>query len=54
MVALTNDDRQAWVANVGEDNVSIVEVEHARILGSIATGKGPTGLAFSAMDASPT
>jgi YVTN family beta-propeller protein len=47
VVALTNDDRQAWVANIGEDNVSIIDMASLRVVGSIATGKGPTGLAFS-------
>src|SRR6185369_5836818 len=33
VVTLTNDNRQAWVANIGEN--------------TIAVGKGPTGLTFS-------
>ena len=47
MVTLTNDNRQAWVANIGEDNISIVDVATLRILGTIPAGKGPTGLTFS-------
>ncbi len=44
VVTLTNDNRQAWVANIGEDNISIVDTATYRILGTIAVGKGPTGL----------
>jgi YVTN family beta-propeller protein len=47
VVTLTNDNRQAWVANIGENTISIVDTGTFRILGTIAVGKGPTGLTFS-------
>src|SRR5262249_44734101 len=47
VVTLTNDNRQAWVANIGEDNISIVDTASYRILGTIPVGSGPTGIAFS-------
>jgi YVTN family beta-propeller protein len=47
VVTLTNDNRQAWVANIGENTISIVDTTTFRILGTIAVGKGPTGLTFS-------
>ena len=30
VVTLTNDNRHAWVANIGEDNISIVDVARRR------------------------
>jgi YVTN family beta-propeller protein len=47
VVTLTNDNRQAWVANIGDNTISIVDTGTFRILGTIAVGKGPTGLTFS-------
>jgi YVTN family beta-propeller protein len=47
VVTLTNDNRQAWVANIGDNTISIVDTTTFRILGTIAVGKGPTGLTFS-------
>jgi YVTN family beta-propeller protein len=47
VVTLTNDNRQAWVANIGDNTISIVDTTSFRILGTIGVGKGPTGLTFS-------
>lgn len=48
VVALTNDNRFAWIANIGDDSISIVGTDDYRIVGTIAAvGKGPTGLTFS-------
>ena len=47
VVTLTNDTRQAWVANIGENTISVVDTTTFRILGTIGVGKGPTGLTFS-------
>ena len=47
VVTLTNDNRHAWVCNIGDNNISIVDTKSFRILGTIPVGKGPTGLAFS-------
>ena len=35
------------LANIGDDNISIVDTSTYRILGTIPVGKGPTGLTFS-------
>src|SRR5260370_28339912 len=47
VVTLSNDNRQAWVANIGDNTISIGDPPTFRILGTIAVGKGPTGLTFS-------
>ncbi len=46
-MALTNDERFAWVVNIGDNNISIVEVKSLRILGTIPVGKDPGHVRFS-------
>ncbi|MFO0765387.1 MAG: hypothetical protein U0231_01045 [Nitrospiraceae bacterium] len=46
VVALTNDNKQAWVANIEDNNISIVDTETFRIVGTIPTGRGRPASAF--------
>jgi len=54
VVALTHDNRHAWVANIGDNTVSIVDTATYRVVGTIATGKGQPAWLFRVTAVLPT
>lgn len=47
MLALRPDGRRAFVANIGSGSVSVIDLQHNRLLRSIGTGAGAEGIAVS-------
>ncbi len=45
MVALTPDEGTAFVANIGSDNVTVVDADERAIRADIPVGEGPEGIA---------
>ena len=44
MVTFSPDEGRAYVANIGSDNVTVIDCEERRIVGDPPVGKGPEGI----------
>jgi YVTN family beta-propeller protein len=47
MLALSPDERRAYVANIASGTITVLDLEHGRRLWNIATGKGAEGIDVS-------
>lgn len=45
MIALDDDERLAYIANIGSDSVTVVDCEARRVLADPPVGEGPEGIA---------
>lgn len=48
MVSITPDESRAYVANIGSDTVTVIDCEDRAIVGHVAVGEGPEGIAAMA------